>query len=127
MLGGNVFGWTADETTSFHVLDAFVDHGLNFIDTADVYSVFIPGHNGGESETILGKWFARSGKREKVVLATKVGMEMSKGKKGLTGSYIHSSIDESLQRLQTDYVDLYQSHVDDESTRLRKPSRHMTS
>jgi len=74
MLGGNVFGWTAGETTSFHVLDAFVDHGFNFIDTADVYSVFIPGHNGGESETMLGKWFARSGKREKVVLATKVGM-----------------------------------------------------
>src|ERR1700722_11526173 len=90
MLGGNVFGWTVNESDSFRLLDAAFDAGLTFIDTADVYSRWVPGHVGGESETILGKWFARSGKREDVTLATKVGMDMSKGKKGLTGSYIHS-------------------------------------
>src|SRR5437763_150769 len=76
MLGGNVFGWTADESTSFRILDAFVDHGFNFIDTADVYTAWVPGHSGGESETVIGKWLAKSGKRDKVILATKVGMEV---------------------------------------------------
>ncbi len=119
MLGGNVFGCgPADAATSFTILDAFVDAGFNFIDTADVYSRWIPGHRGGESESILGQWFARSGKRDKVILATKVGMDMGDGKKGLARSYILKAAEDSLRRLQTDYVDLYQSHTDDASTPL---------
>ena len=116
MLGGNVFGWTIDAATSFDILDAFVDRGFNFIDTADVYSRWLPGNKGGESETILGEWFARSGKRDKVVLATKVGMDMGDGKVGLKKKYILEEVEESLKRLKTDYVDLYQSHQDDEAT-----------
>ena len=123
MLGGNVFGWTADEATSFAVLDAFVDRGFNFIDTADVYSRWAPGHQGGESETILGRWFARSGKRDQVVLATKVGMEMGEGKKGLKAAYIKEAVEASLRRLQTDHIDLYQSHQDDASTPLEETLR----
>jgi len=115
MLGGNVFGWTADEPTSFRILDAFVDRGFNFIDTADVYSVWAPGHVGGESETVIGNWVKRSGKRDKVVLATKVGMEMPNGK-GLSKQHILRSAEDSLKRLQTDYIDLYQSHRDDPET-----------
>jgi aryl-alcohol dehydrogenase-like predicted oxidoreductase len=118
MLGGNVFGWTVDEPASFRLLDAAFDLGLNFIDTADVYSRWIPGHTGGESETILGKWFARSGKRDKVTIATKVGMDMGDGKQGLAAKYIQQAIEDSLRRLQTDRVDLYQSHKDDEKTPL---------
>lgn len=117
MLGGNVFGWTADEKTSFAILDRFVDAGLNFIDTADVYSTWVPGHNGGESETVLGNWFAGHGKREKVIVATKVGMEMPDGK-GLSRSHILRSAEKSLKRLRTDYIDLYQSHQDDPQTPL---------
>lgn len=113
--GGNVFGWTIDEATSFKLLDAFVAAGCNLIDTADVYSAWAPGNNGGESETIIGKWLKRSGKREEVILATKVGMEM-RGSKGLAKSYILQSAEESLNRLQTDYIDLYQSHQDDPET-----------
>lgn len=120
MFGGNVFGWTADAATSFDILDAFVDAGFNFIDTADVYSRWVPGHTGGESETILGQWFAQSGKRDKVVLATKVGMEMGEGKKGLGPNYIFQAVEDSLRRLQTDYIDLYQSHIDDETTGLQE-------
>jgi aryl-alcohol dehydrogenase-like predicted oxidoreductase len=116
MLGGNVFGWTIDASASFAILDAFVDTGFNFIDTADVYSRWKPGNHGGESESILGQWFARSGKRDKVVLATKVGMDMGDGKKGLARSYILRAVEDSLKRLQTDYIDLYQSHQDDPST-----------
>jgi len=116
MLGGNVFGWTIDEATSFAVLDAFVDRGGNFIDTADVYSRWAPGHKGGESETIIGAWLARSGKRGRVVLATKVGMDMGEGRKGLKAAYIKESVEASLRRLRTDHIDLYQSHQDDEST-----------
>jgi aryl-alcohol dehydrogenase-like predicted oxidoreductase len=116
MLGGNVFGWTIDAATSFTILDAFTDAGFNFIDTADVYSRWKPGNRGGESETILGQWFARSGKRDDVILATKVGMDMGDGKKGLSRKYILQSVEDSLQRLQTDYIDLYQSHTDDAST-----------
>ncbi|MGH6627545.1 MAG: aldo/keto reductase [Burkholderiaceae bacterium] len=111
--GGNVFGWTADEATSFSLLDAWVDAGLDFVDTADVYSRWVPGHQGGESETILGKWFKRSGKRHRVVLATKVGKDMGEGKLGLKPAYIRQAVDDSLRRLQTDYIDLYQSHDDD--------------
>lgn len=109
--GGNVFGWTANEAMSFRLLDAFVDHGFDFIDTADVYSVWVEGHTGGESETVLGKWFAKSGKRDKVVLATKVGFI-----KGLKPAYIKQAVEDSLKRLQTDRIDLYQSHKDDPAT-----------
>src|ERR1700722_14451286 len=101
-LGGNVFGWTADEAASFKVLDALVAAGLNFIDTADVYSNWVPGHHGGESETIIGKWFKRSGRRKDVVLATKVGLEMAPGRKGLSAAHIARSVEESLGRLKTD-------------------------
>jgi aryl-alcohol dehydrogenase-like predicted oxidoreductase len=120
MLGGNVFGWTIDAETSFRVLDAFVDHGFNFIDTADVYSAWKPGNRGGESETILGQWFARSGKRDKIVLATKVGFEMGDGGKGLSRAYILKEVEASLKRLQTDHIDLYQSHTDDQSVPLEE-------
>ena len=112
-LGGNVFGWTADEATSFSVLDAWVDAGMNFIDTADVYSRWAPGHTGGESETIIGKWLKASGKRDRIVLATKLGKEMGDGKIGLAPAYIRSAVEASLKRLQTDVIDLYQSHDDD--------------
>ena len=122
MLGGNVFGWTADEAMSFRILDRFVDAGGNFIDTADVYSRWADGHTGGESETVLGKWFTQNGKtagkRDKVVLATKLGMDMGDGKQGLRPAYIRQAVDASLQRLQTDRIDLYQSHKDDPETPL---------
>ena len=118
--GGNVFGWTADEATSFRLLDAFVDAGFNFIDTADVYSRWVPGHQGGESETILGKWFKGSGKRDKVVIATKAGFEMAPDKKGLSKAYLFRAVEDSLTRLQTDRIDLYQSHTDDKETPLEE-------
>ena len=118
--GGNVFGWTVDEPKSFTLLDSFVDEGFNFVDTADVYSKWFPGNKGGESETILGKWFKRSRKRGKVILATKVGMEMGPNRKGLSKAYIFAAVDESLQRLQTDYIDLYQSHTDDAETPMEE-------
>ena len=120
VFGGNVFGWTADETTSFHLLDAFVAAGFNAVDTADVYSKWVPGNRGGESETIIGKWLKRSGKRQRVIIATKVGSEMGPGKKGLSKGYILAAVEDSLQRLQTDYIDLYQSHVDDPDTPLEE-------
>jgi aryl-alcohol dehydrogenase-like predicted oxidoreductase len=116
VLGGNVFGWTADEPTSFKLLDAFVDAGFNCIDTADVYSKWAPGHRGGESETVIGRWLKRSAKRDQVAIATKVGYEMSDTDRGLSRDYIFRSIEGSLRRLQTDHVDLYQSHKDDQST-----------
>lgn len=119
-LGGNVFGWTADEARSFEVLDAFVEAGFNLIDTADVYSRWAPGHQGGESETILGKWFKQTGNRGRVVLATKVGMEMGPDAKGLSKKYILEAVERSLARLQTDYIDLYQSHQDDQQTPLEE-------
>ena len=119
-LGGNVFGWTADEAASFAILDAFVGAGFNFIDTADVYSRWVPGHKGGESETVLGNWFKRSGNRKKVILATKVGIELAPDKKGLSKSYILHEVEDSLQRLQTDYIDLYQSHIDDATVPLEE-------
>ena len=116
--GGNVFGWTADEATSFSLLDAWVDAGFNFVDTADMYSSWVPGHQGGESETIIGKWLRKSGKRDRIVLATKVGKEMGEGNKGLRPAYIRAAVEDSLRRLQTDYIDLYQSHEDDADTPL---------
>ena len=118
--GGNVFGWTADEATSFALLDAFVDGGFNLVDTADVYSHWVPGHAGGESETIIGKWLAASGKRDRIVLATKVGKPMGPGKSGLSRAYIRSAVEASLRRLQTDHIDLYQSHDDDAATPLEE-------
>jgi len=119
-LGGNVFGWTADEPASFQILDAFLAAGCNFIDTADVYSRWVPGHKGGESELVLGNWFKRSGNRVRVIVATKVGIEMAPDKKGLSKHYILRAVEESLQRLQTDYIDLYQSHIDDANTPLEE-------
>jgi aryl-alcohol dehydrogenase-like predicted oxidoreductase len=119
-LGANVFGWTADEATSFQLLDDYVAAGGNFIDTADVYSVWVPGHQGGESEAIIGKWMKARGNRKQMIIATKVGMEMGPGRKGLARSYVEQSIDASLQRLQTDYIDLYQSHEDDPKTPLEE-------
>ncbi|HEY8927899.1 MAG TPA: aldo/keto reductase [Mucilaginibacter sp.] len=116
--GGNVFGWTIDEKQSFKILDAFVDAGLNLIDTADVYSRWAPGNKGGESETIIGNWLKNSGKRSKVVIATKVGKPMAEDKKGLSRDYITKAVEDSLKRLQTDYIDLYQSHDDDKETPL---------
>lgn len=118
--GGNVFGWTADETMSFRLLDAFVAEGFNLIDTADVYAHWVQGLEGGESETIIGKWLKRSGKRQSVIIATKVGKEMGPDKKGLSRSYIFQAVEESLRRLQTDYIDLYQSHEDDTQTPLEE-------
>jgi aryl-alcohol dehydrogenase-like predicted oxidoreductase len=120
IFGGNVFGWTADEAKSFEILDALVDRGVNCIDTANVYSAWVPGNKGGESETIIGKWLARSGKRDRVVLASKVGFPMGDGGKGLKKSYILRAVEESLKRLQTDYLDLYWSHTDDEETPLEE-------
>jgi hypothetical protein len=115
-LGGNVFGWTADEHRSLELLDALLDSGLNFVDTADMYSQWAPGNHGGESETIIGNWFKTRGNRSKVILATKVGLAMGEGKQGLSRNYIRQAVEYSLRRLQTDYIDLYQSHRDDEST-----------
>jgi len=119
-VGGNVYGWTLPEADSIRQLDAAVEAGLNFIDTADMYSRWVPGHTGGESETIIGKWFAKSGKRKEVILATKVGLEMGEGKKGLKPAYIRQAVEDSLRRLQTDYIDLYQSHRDDPETPLEE-------
>jgi aryl-alcohol dehydrogenase-like predicted oxidoreductase len=119
-LGGNVFGWTATESASFAVLDALVDAGLNFIDTADVYSLWVPGHRGGESETVLGNWFKRGARRKDIVIATKVGMPMAPDRKGLSAAHIARSVEESLQRLQTDYIDLYFSHCDDASVPMEE-------
>jgi len=115
-LGTNVFGWTVDEQTAFTILDAFVDAGGNLIDTADTYSRWVEGNRGGESETVIGKWLKRSGKRNRVVIATKVGSEMRPGKKGLSKSYILQAAEDSLKRLQTEVIDLYQSHRDDPDT-----------
>ena len=114
-LGGNVFGWTIDEQTSFNVLDAFVSHGFNMIDTADVYCRWAT-NVGGESETVIGNWLAKTSNRDKIVLATKVGMDMGNGNVGLSKKHILKSVEDSLKRLQTDYIDLYQSHKDDLDT-----------
>jgi aryl-alcohol dehydrogenase-like predicted oxidoreductase len=118
IFGSNIFGWTTDERASFRLLDACVASGLNCIDTADVYSRWVPGNKGGESETIIGNWLTQRGNREKIVICTKVGKEMPPGKKGLSPAYIREALEASLKRLQTDYIDLYQSHDDDASTPL---------
>ncbi|MCJ2062530.1 aldo/keto reductase [Methylobacterium sp. J-088] len=123
-LGGNVFGWTADEATSFAILDRFVERGFDFIDTANVYSRWAPGHAGGESETVIGRWFAaRPGARDRVVLATKVGMDMGEAGKGLSAQHIEQACEASLRRLQTDRIDLYQSHLDDAEVPLEETLR----
>ncbi|WP_263350994.1 aldo/keto reductase [Acidicapsa acidisoli] len=119
-LGANVYGWTLPEAETFRQLDIALDAGLNFVDTADVYSRWAHGNIGGQSETIIGKWFAKTGKRKDVILATKVGMEMGEGKKGLKPAYIRQAVEDSLQRLQTDYIDLYQAHKDDAETPLEE-------
>jgi aryl-alcohol dehydrogenase-like predicted oxidoreductase len=119
VLGGNVFGWTIDQQQSFEILDAFADHGFNCIDTANVYSSWKPGNHGGESETIIGNWFKQSGRRDKVVLITKVGMPMD-GSKGLRKNYVLEQVEKSLQRLQTDYIDLYFSHKIDKETPIEE-------
>ena len=114
--GGNVFGWTLNEESSIKMLDAFFNAGFNFVDTADSYSRFVPGNKGGESETIIGKWLKKNGKRKDVVIATKLGSDMGDGKKGLSAKYIVEEVEASLKRLETDYIDLYQSHYDDPKT-----------
>ena len=123
VFGGNVLGWTADEVTSFRLLDAFVDGGFNMIDTADVYSRWASGHSGGESETVIGKWLHASGKRHRVLVATKVGKPMgdeAAGRRGLSRRWIRQAVEDSLRRLQTDHIDLYQSHEDDASAPLEE-------
>jgi aryl-alcohol dehydrogenase-like predicted oxidoreductase len=114
--GGNVFGWTLDEKGTFDMLDAFTDAGFNFIDTADTYSRWVPGNRGGESEALIGKWMRQRGNRSRVVIATKVGGDTGQGKKDLSPKYIRAAVERSLRRLQTDYIDLYQSHYDDPDT-----------
>ena len=122
VLGGNVFGWTANEQTSFTVLDAFVAGGGNAIDTADVYSAWAPGHEGGgQSETVIGKWLKQRGRRDDVLILTKVGMDLGGDKNGLSKARIKQAVEDSLRRLQTDYIDLYQSHKDDETLPVTEP------
>jgi aryl-alcohol dehydrogenase-like predicted oxidoreductase len=116
MFGGNVFGWTIDEATSFRLLDALIAAGFNAIDTADVYSVWVRGHQGGGSETVIGNWLKRRGRRDDVIIATKLGSQMGSGEKGLSRAWIMKEVDASLRRLQTDTIDLYQAHRDDPDT-----------
>ena len=118
--GCNVFGWTVDEKTSFALLDAWLDAGFNFLDTADVYSRWHPGNSGGEFEVIIGKWMKARGNRDKIVLATKLGIEIAPGKKGLSRAYMQTAVADLLRRLQTDYIDLYQSHRDDPETPIEE-------
>lgn len=119
-LGGNVFGWTVDEPKAFRILDAFVEAGFTLIDTADVYSRWVPGNEGGESEAIIGSWMKARGNRRKVIIATKVGSEMGPDRRGLGRRYILRAVEDSLGRLQTDYIDLYQSHRDDPNTPIEE-------
>lgn len=116
VFGGNVFGWTADEATSFALLDAFVEAGFDAIDTADAYSRWVPGHSGGESETIIGKWLKARGRRDDVKILTKVGSDMGQGHNDLSSAWIETAVEASLRRLQTDYIDLYQTHWPDPKT-----------
>lgn len=116
VFGTNVFGWTTDEAMTFRLLDYFTEQGFNAIDTADVYSKWVPGHVGGESEVAIGKWLKQSGKRDQIILATKVGAELAVDKKGLSKKYILKAAEASLKRLNTEYIDLYQSHYDDLET-----------
>jgi aryl-alcohol dehydrogenase-like predicted oxidoreductase len=117
--GGNVFGWTTDEKTSFALLDGFVERGFNFIDTADAYSRWVPGHTGGESEAIIGRWMKQRANRDKVIIATKVGADMGEGRT-MAPAYVRKAVEDSLRRLQTDRIDLYQTHWDDAKTPLEE-------
>ncbi len=116
VFGGNVFGWTADRETSFALLDAFVDAGFNAVDTADSYSRWAPGHNGGESESLIGEWLKARGRRHDVLILTKVGSDMGQGHSDLSRRWIERAVEDSLRRLQTDHIDLYQSHLPDPQT-----------
>ncbi|OHV73373.1 aldo/keto reductase [Ensifer sp. LCM 4579] len=117
VFGGNVFGWTADEKTSFPLLDSFFEAGFNAIDTADAYSTWVPGNRGGESETIIGKWLKQSGRaRDSAIIITKVGSELGPDRKGLSRRWILQAVEDSLTRLQADYIDLYLSHWPDPDT-----------
>jgi len=120
VFGGNVFGWTTDEVTSFGLLDAFVDGGFNAIDTADAYSVWVPGHKGGESESVIGNWLAARGGRDRVIIATKTGVPLAPGEGGLAPERIERAVEASLRRLKTDYIDLFQSHIDDATVPLEE-------
>lgn len=120
IFGGNVFGWTVDKATGFRLLDALVEAGLNTIDTADVYSAWAPGHQGGESEALIGEWLKASGRRREVVILTKCGMEMPGQGKGLSPAWITKAVEASLKRLNTDVIDLYQAHKDDEATPIEE-------
>ena len=115
-LGSNVFGWTVDEPMAFRILDAFIAAGGNLVDTADSYSRWVPGNKGGESETMIGNWLKQRGVRDKVLIATKVGSQMDTDRKGLSKKYLMTAVEDSLKRLQTDHIDLYQSHFDDAGT-----------
>ncbi|WP_295166062.1 aldo/keto reductase [uncultured Brevundimonas sp.] len=123
VFGGNVFGWTADEATSFALLDAFVEAGFDAIDTADAYSRWVPGHSGGESETIIGKWLKARGRRDDVKILTKVGSDMGQGHNDLSPAWIETAVEASLRRLQTDYIDLYQTHWPDPKTPQKETLR----
>lgn len=123
VFGGNVFGWTADEATSFALLDAFVEAGFDAIDTADAYSRWVPGHSGGESEVIIGKWLKARGRRDDVKILTKVGSDMGQGHNDLSSAWIETAVEASLRRLQTDYIDLYQTHWPDPKTPQEKTLR----
>ena len=120
VFGGNVFGWTIDEKKSFEILNHFAEAGFNSIDTADVYSRWAPGNLGGESEAIIGKWMKEKKNRHDMIVGTKVGSDMGDGRKGLRKGYILKAVEESLKRLQTDYIDLYQTHFDDESVPVQE-------
>jgi len=120
IFGGNVFGWTIDQTMSFRILDGLLDAGFNALDTADMYSSWIPGHQGGESETIIGNWLKQRGGRDKVIIATKVGKLMGSGDQGLSPAWIRRAVEDSLRRLQTDYIDLYYAHADDPAVPLEE-------
>lgn len=123
VFGGNVFGWTVDKQKSFELLDVFHAGGFNCIDTADVYSNWIPGNSGGESEAIIGEWMKSRNNRSEIIIATKLGMEMGPGKKGLSKNYIKEAVEASLKRLQTDYIDLYQAHQEDSDTLIEETLR----
>lgn len=124
--GGNVFGWTINETTSFQLLDTFEEAGFNFIDTADSYSNWAPGNKGGESETILGKWMKQKANRTNMIIATKLGSDLGGGNKGLSAAYITKQVETSLKRLDTDYIDLYQAHYDDPETPVEETLQAFT-
>ena len=123
VFGGNVFGWTVDKQKSFELLDVFYAGGFNCIDTADVYSKWVPGNSGGESEVIIGEWMKSQNNRSQIIIATKLGMEMGPGKKGLSKNYIKEAVEASLKRLQTDYIDLYQAHQEDSDTLIEETLR----